>query len=492
MSLRMRPVLSLLPLLLCALSCAESAPAPPPASRPNFVFILADDVGWKDVGYAGSAYRTPFIDRLAERGVVFTQAYAAAPSCSPTRASILTGRHPARIGLTKAIRIKDYQDARKPPPPRPRPDLKMLGPPSLTYLPLEETTFAERLREAGYATGFVGKWHLGQPAYHPEKQGFTWTRAVGSFSASPYFPPFQVDDPGDVAPGEYLTDHLTDEAIGFLREHAEEPFLLYVSHFAVHGPWQGKPRDVARLAKELDPDAPQGNPTYGAMIESLDAGVGKLVEALEELGLAENTVVVFTSDNGPTLEKFETYTTTAPLRGGKLDLYEGGIRVPTVVSWPGAIGEAVCDEPIVSMDFYPTFLRLAGLDPAPTPAASALPDGGTIDGLDLSPLLFGSGSLDRDTLYFHVPHRHMSAGIRRGDRKLVHFFGERTELYDLAADPGEAHDLAAADPARAEPLRGELFRWLEEIGAGMPRENPDYDPDYVAPNATEAPDESGF
>ncbi len=433
-------------------ACADSASGANDTTRPNFVFILADDLGWRDVGYAGSAYPTPRIDALARESLVFDRAYAASPSCSPTRAALLTGRHPARLHLTKAIRLQDYRDELEG-----EESVRRMEPLSLRHLAPEEVTFAEVLQANGYATGFTGKWHLGVPPNVPRTQGFDWTRSVGAYSASPYFPPYEVTKADDVRPDEYLTDRITDDAIAFLREHADRPFFLYVSHFAVHGPWAAKDEEIKRMRTLLDPASDQSSALYGAMIASLDEGVGRILDELNALELADRTIVIFTSDNGPTIEKGSSVmTSTAPLRGGKLDVYEGGLRVPMVVRWPGRTQPGETDTPVVSMDLFPTVLAAAGI---------ALPEGVALDGIDLAPVFAGE-ALERDTLFFHVPHREMCGAVLSGDRKLVfRYFEETSELYDLAADPGEAHDLAAERPDEVTAMRTELFDWLEAVDA---------------------------
>ncbi len=447
----------------------------PGTRRPNFVLILADDLGWKDVSYNGSAYPTPNIDALAARGIVFTQGYATSPSCSPTRASLLTGRHPARFGITRAIRNVDYRRAEKQ-----AAEQAEAAEEGLTYLPDEERTFAELLTQAGYETAYVGKWHLGLAPHLPDKNGFAWCRSVGSYSASPYFPPFEVQDLGhEERPDEYLTDHLTEQALEFLRQPHDRPFFLFLAHFAVHGPWKARADLAAHYEKTLDPSSDQGHAVYAAMIHSLDESVGRVVATLQELGLSESTVVIFTSDNGPTLEKsalssgldFENdeegtsdasvrFTTTAPLRGGKLQLYEGGIRVPWIACWPGVISAGGrCDVPVVSLDLHPTILGLAGIEPEPSIE---------LDGRDLGALLHGGNTLERDALAFYAPQRYPACAIRKGDRKLIHFYEGRTELYDLRADPGESNDLARVEPERAAQLLQELSDWLASIGARIP------------------------
>lgn len=435
---------------------------------PNILFILADDLGWKDVGYNGSHYASPNIDRLAAGGMIFSQAYAASPTCSPTRASILTGRHPARIGLTRAIRIRDYQEQLEEGGDENSDEAasnkRWIEPESLSYLPESEPSLARALESLGFDTGFIGKWHLGLPPHTPHRFGFDHTAAVGFYSACSYFAPYKsfLNVP-DAPFGEYLTERLTDEAVRFLRKERERPFFLFLSHFAVHGPWQAPPLVVARLQKTLDPTSPQANATYAAMIEGLDDSVGRLLLTLEELGELDNTIVVFASDNGPTLRKQEPLTSVAPLRGGKQELYEGGIRVPLVVSWPSRIEpNSVSEVPVSSVDFFPTLVSLAGGESAE--------EG---DGVDLSGVLLERDELSRESLYFHMPHRSFTSAIRSGDLKLIHRFRGGDELYDLSADIGEENDLANERPEDAARLRGELFSWLQTVEGGIPRRNPD-------------------
>lgn len=440
----------------------DAAPRPP-----NVVFILADDLGWRDVGFQGSHYPTPNIDRMAREGMVFSRAYAASPCCSPTRAAILTGKHPARLHITRAIRNKDYLAAREPPKNAPAArHARFLPLESRTFLPEGEPTLATRLAESGWDTGFVGKWHLGEREHFPAQYGFAHTAAVGAASSSPYFPPYRVQNLSPNKPAGYLTDVLTDEALLFLRRLREGPFFLFLSHFAVHGPWRGKPELVVRFERELDPKSPQSNAIYAAMIASLDESVGQVLAALDELGLAEETLVVFTSDNGPTLEKDGPITTVAPLRGDKLDLYEGGLRVPLVVRWKGRIEAGTrCDVPVTSMDFFPTLLALCGVQSRA---------GDAPDGIDVSTLLSGGQTPERD-FYFHMPQREPGAALLAGTEKLVHTFGGTNELYDLASDPGETKDVAAERPARVAELERQLLAWLASVGAEIPIPNPDFD-----------------
>jgi arylsulfatase A-like enzyme len=464
--------------------------------KPNFVFFLLDDMGWKDLGCFGSPfYETPNIDRLAAQGMRFTNAYAACPVCSPTRASIMTGKYPARIRLTNWI-------------PGARPG-KLLSAEYFHYMKLEEVTLAEALKEGGYRTCFLGKWHLGNEPYYPERQGFD-VNVGGNEAGSPptYFYPYRRGNRSIPAleegkPGEYLTDRLTDESLKLIEQSQGQPFLLYLSYYAVHIPLQAK-RELAerykakaqRLGLEDKPhfaakeDWPktaagsekwrqtlktrilQDHAVYAAMIESVDESVGRVMKKLEELGLANNTIVFFMSDNGGLATAEGQPTCNLPLRGGKGWLYEGGIREPMIIKWPGtAKPGSVCDEAVISTDFYPTMLEMAGLPPKPQQH---------IDGESMVPLLTGTGRQQRQAIYWHYPHYSNQGGgpggaVRLADFKLIEFYEDnRVELYNLRADLGEQHDLAVEMPDKAAELRKMLHEWRNEVGAVMPQPNPDW------------------
>jgi len=434
------------------------------AERPNFVFILIDDLGAHDTAIDGHPYhQTPAIDRLAAGGMRFTRAYAAAALCSPTRASIMTGRYPARLRVTNWI------------PGFVKPHAKLREPEWTKRLPPERVTIAEMLKEAGYATAMIGKWHLSGGESDPVEQGFDVNIAGhhgslggGIPSKGNYFSPYENPRLPDGPEGEYLTDRLTDEAVGWLEDHADDPFFLYLSHFAVHTPIKGKAELVAKY-RELG--AP--NPEYAAMVESVDDSVGRVLEALERLEVARDTVVIFFSDNGG----LASVTDNAPLRAGKVTAYEGGIREPMIVRWPGVVEPgSVCDEPVISTDFAPTMVEIAGLEARPEEH---------LDGLSLVPLLRGEReALEREALFWHFPHHHPLSGpwgiVREGEWKLIEFFeDERVELYDLGEDPGEQRDLAEARADKAEELLAKLRDWRESVGAQMPTPNPDHDPARV-------------
>jgi arylsulfatase A-like enzyme len=446
---------------------------------PNFVFFLIDDLGGTDVGcFASSFYETPNIDRLAAQGMKFTDAYAACPVCSPTRASIMTGKYPARLGITQWI-----------------------GGPNepteyLHYMPLEEATIAETLKEAGYVTGFVGKWHLGDRPYYPDKQGFD-VNIGGDNSGSPptYFYPYRKNNraleemPPGGEEGEYLTDRLTDESLKFLDANKDRPFLLYLSHYAVHTPIESKQGLTDKYKAKADrmpaTDGPKFVPAYGryqtrqyqdnaiyaGMVQSVDESVGRVIDKLEELGVAENTVVIFMSDNGGlSTQPGDAPTSNLPLRAGKGWLYEGGIREPMIIKWPGVVKQgSMCSEPVTSTDFYPTMLEMAGMRLRPRQH---------VDGVSLVPLLMGVGSPDRKAIYWHYPHYHgsgsrPSGAVRAGDYKLIEWYENgAVELYNLRDDISEKEDLAEKMPEKAAELKAMLAKWRKQVNAKMPASGP--------------------
>jgi arylsulfatase A-like enzyme len=441
-----------------------------PRRPPNVVFILIDDYGWRDTGYNGSTfYETPHLDRLAREGMVFTNGYAASPVCSPTRAAIMTGKYPARLHLTAHLQGASNRF----------PYTKLLQPNARLELPLEEVTIAELLRARGYRTASIGKWHLGKTGYLPRDQGFDVSLAgdeAGSTNSF-FFPQWQKKVPLDGVAGEYLTDRLTSLAVSFLEENRDRPFFLYLSHFAVHTPIEGKPDKVRKYDARSRPENPQNYGEYAAMIESVDESVGTVLDALRRLRLEDHTLVLFTADNGGVTSrewKNRPITSNLPLRLGKGHLYEGGIRVPTLARWPGVTRPgSVCHDPVLSIDYAPTLAELAGVPRAALPR---------MDGRSLAPLLRGSASLGRKEVFWHYPHYSPqlgkpSAAIRRGDDKLILFFEDhRAELYNLKDDLGETRDLAAEQPEKARALRSRLEAWLRETGAQLPALNPNYDP----------------
>lgn len=458
----------------------------------NLIMILMDDMGWKDLGCYGSTfYETPNLDRLAAEGVRFTDAYAACPVCSPTRASVMTGKYPARLGVTHYIGAGPERG-------------KLIGAPYVDHLSLDEQSLAAALQEGGYRTWHVGKWHLGGEAYFPQHHGFD-VNVAGCHMGQPkygYFSPYRIPHLADGPTGEYLTDRLTDEAIRLISEPSEKPFFLNLWHYAMHTPIQSPSEELTakyeRKARDLGLDRMQtfeegdyfpaehkkdqrirrrliqSDPRYAAMIENLDANIGRLLTALEETGQADNTVIVFTSDNGGLSTSEGSPTCNAPLQEGKGWMYEGGVREPLIVKWPGVTQPGtVCAVPVTSTDFYPTFLELAGLPPLPEQH---------MDGVSIAPLLRGGEAPDREAIYWHYPHYGNQGGtpgssIRAGDYKLIEFFEDgRLELYDLREDLEEQHNLAEARPELAAELQANLKRWRERIEALIPAPNPDYAP----------------
>ena len=434
--------------------------APP---KLNVVLILADDFGWTDLAcYGSKLYETSNIDRLADDGMKFTQAYAACCVCSPTRAAILTGKYPARTHVTDWI------------PGLPPPNPKLTEVDWTKYLSLDEVTIAAAVHSAGYATASIGKWHLGGEGYWPEKHGFD-INIAGTEAPAPktYFAPYHIATLREGPEGEYLTDRMADEAVSWIEAHQEKPFFLYLPHFAVHLPLNGKPPLVKKYNRKIQPGMMQTNAVYAAMVESLDDAVGKVRRALTDLKLADHTVIIFASDNGGRVPT----TANLPLRVGKGSGYEGGTRVPFIVYWPGVTkAGSVCDTPVISMDMFPTIMEMTGVKPPP---------GTGPDGVSLVPLLRGKDKLNRDALYWHYPHYQLYqlggttpyGAIHAGDFKLIEFYEDmRVELYNLRDDIGEQHDLTAQMPDKANELRARLHAWRKEVGAQMPESNPNYDP----------------
>jgi uncharacterized sulfatase len=448
----------------------------------NILFILADDFGWAQLGCYGSKfYESPNIDRLAGEGMKFTDAYAACPVCSPTRASIMTGKYPARLHLTDFIAGGAF------------PYEKLKQPEWQKYLPLEEITIAEVLKAAGYTTASFGKWHLSiakkppeSEPYDPDKQGFDETLITEK--------PSPNQDPEKDA---HNVETITQKSLEFLERNKDKEFFLYIVHNTIHDPIMGKKKLVEKYKAKTGSDLPQNNPIIAAMLEELDNSVGRLLEKLDELKIADKTIVIFFSDNGG-LEKDAKQT---PLRSGKANLYEGGIRVPLIVRWPGVVKlGSVCAEPVISVDFFPTFLEILGLeneakttiDPVRNSQTPNKQEKGNfsngVDGVSIVPLLKQTGGLNRKAIYWHYPHYH-SAGvgpcgaIRSGNYKLIEWFdeticgtGNRFELYNLKEDLGEQNNLAKEMPEKVEELSKSLANWRNEVNAQMLTPNPDYNP----------------
>jgi arylsulfatase A-like enzyme len=455
---------------------------------PNILFILIDDLGWRDLACYGSTfYETPNLDRLARQGMLFTDAYASCPVCSPTRASILTGKYPARVGVTDWIGGQS--------------EGRLAHVPYLHYLPLEETTLATALREHGYQTWHVGKWHLGDEPFWPDKQGFD-VNVGGCHWGMPkngYFAPWGIPSLEEAPEGTYLTDHLTDRAIDLIENRDERPFFLHLSHHAVHTPIQA-PGDLVekyeRKARRLKLDRIdpivvgepfpsvhknhlnverrmiQSDPAYAAMVENMDTNIGRVLTTLETEGIVDDTIVIFTSDNGGLSSAEGSPTCNLPLSEGKGWTYEGGTRVCQIVRWPGVVEPgARCHAPVTSTDFYPTLLEATGAPMRPEQHA---------DGMSLVPLLKGAERLDREAIYWHYPHYanqggRPAASLVSGKWKLIENFEDgRLELYDLDADIGETIDLSQREPETTRRLYKMLKDWQKEIEAKIPDPNPDW------------------
>jgi arylsulfatase A-like enzyme len=446
-----------------------------PPEKPNFVFIFIDDLGYHDVGYMGAKfYKTPNIDKLASEGMIFTQAYANAANCAPTRASLLTGQYSPRHGVF-TVGKSDRGKSK---------DRRLIPVKNSKTVPLENLTIGEILKSAGYKTAAIGKWNIGNS---PEEQGFDLS--VSSLSLD--FKRGHFNERGD-----YLTDRLTDEAVKFIHDNSKNPFFLYLAHYAVHTPIEAK-KEIIEKYQNAEKDGCHNNPVYAAMIESVDESVGRVRQTLDDLKIAENTVVIFFSDNGG----YGPVTCMDPLRGAKGMFYEGGIREPMIVRWPEKVKPgSVCETPVIGIDFYPTFLDIAGI---------TIPEDKVLDGLSILPLLKGKNSLDRDALFWHFPAylqkynggmedardplmrtRPVSV-IREGNWKLMLFYEEwmldgqwskintnnAVELYNLENDAGEATNLANSETKKRDELLKALFSWLAEIEAPLPQKaNPEYVP----------------
>lgn len=450
------------------------------SQKPNIIFIMIDDLGWFDVGFNGSTfYETPNIDRLASEGMIFTNAYANAANCAPTRACFLTGQYTPRHGVyTVASSVRGKSK-----------DRRLVPTENTRRLAGSFVTIAEALKPAGYKCASIGKWHMGDdPELGPTGQGFDVNIGGGRWGSPPkgYFAPFGITNLENAKKGEYLTDVLTDKAVDFIDAHKDGPFFLYLPHYAVHTPIQAK-AELTKKYQAKEPSNGQNNAKYAAMIESTDQGIGKIMDKLKELGIDNNTIVFFFSDNGG----LHSVTSNGPLRGAKGSFYEGGIREPMAVRWPGRIKAAVkCDVPVIGIDFYPTLLELAE---ANTPA------GVELDGLSIVGLLKGQKSLNREAVYWHFPAylqgnspgardvkfrtRPVSV-IRKGKWKLLQFIEEWTldggwkkidsnnsvELYDLSNDLGEKNNLAHINKTKRNELLKQLQNWQKKVNAPIPTE----------------------
>lgn len=465
---------------LAALSTALLAtllPAQQPPRPPNVIVILVDDWGTTDLGcYGSKLYETPNIDRLAAEGVRFSTGYSACTVCSPTRAALMTGKYPARLHLTDWIAGHG------------RPHAKLRIPDWTKFMKHEEVTLAEQFKAAGYATASIGKWHLtpalekGDEAYYPETHGFD-VNVGGYHRGQPpsYFSPYKIPTLKEGPDGEFLTDREAAEAAKFIEANRARPFFIYLPHYAVHTPIQSKKEVAAKYAAKLEknPDLAQRNASYAALVESVDDALGTIRKALEKNGLTDRTLIVITGDNGGLLP----ITDNAPLRAGKGSAYEGGVRVPFIVAWPGKVApKVVSDVPAVTIDIYPTVLELAGIRPMQS----------LVDGVSLAPLLTKGTKPDRDTIFWHYPHYHPGgatpySAVRSGDWRLVHFYEDgRDELYNLAADVGEKTELSAREPEVAKALRTRLDAWLKSVDAQLPTPNPEADPAKDGPKKAAA------
>ena len=453
-------------------------------NHPNVLFILADDLGYMDVGANNphTFYETPNIDSLAKKGMRFSSGYAACPVCSPTRASILTGKYPPRTGIT------DYIGGPEP-SPHYRKNTKLLPAPYQEYLSLSETTLATAFKAQGYSTFFAGKWHLGPEGYWPENQGFDMNIAgCGWGHPKTYFSPYGNPKLADGPEGENLPHRLAMETVKFIEANRNKPFLAYLSFYSVHTPLEARDDLVKKYetkAKTLKPSGPefglegkskvrlvQSHPVYAGMIEAMDSGIGEVLAAVDRLGLASNTIVVFTSDNGGLSTAEGQPTSNLPLRGGKGWLYEGGIREPLIFYVPGVTKSgSVNDTPVVTTDYFPTLLALAGLPPLPQQH---------VDGVSLEPLIKGQMLPHHDPLFWHYPHYGNQGGapggaVRDGDWKLIEWYEDgRLELFNLRNDIGETNNLAASNPDKVMEMHEQLIRWRQEVGAIMPKPNPKF------------------
>ena len=479
------------------LAAADASP-----KRPNIVFILADDLGAHDVGCFGStSHQTPNIDALAKRGVRFTQAYAASPLCSPTRSSILAGVHPARSGITSpTCHLPQIQLEKK--LSKPGPAMRAVNAESVTRMKPEYFTLAEALHEAGYATAHFGKWHLGfnrgaNDHFEPKDQGFDLDFPHTPSAPGPgggYLAPWKfIKDPGITGkPGEHIEDRMSEEAAGFIRAHKDKPFFVNYWAYSVHSPWNARRDYIDRFQKTMDPGNPQHNPLYAAMVRSLDDGVGNLLKAIDDVGVADNTIIIFFSDNGgwaypPKTTDPEGFadipaTSNLPQRSGKASLYDGGTRVPFIIVWPGKTKPGTTNDALFqSTDFYPTLLAMCGIKPHADVK---------LDGLDQSRAILG-GPSPRDRVFCHFPHgspgqaEHIpgflpGTYVRKGDWKLIRFFADnddgsdRFELYDLKHDAGEARNLAAEKPELVAELNELIKGFLNETEAVVPVRNPNF------------------
>ncbi len=476
----------------CCLSPVSSAVAKE-NSKPNIIFILADDLGWSDTTLFETTnfYKTPNVERLARRGMTFTHAYASSPLCSPTRASVLTGLSPARTGITAPTCHLPLVQLKAKTGVGAGPNSHSILPSSATRFDTEHYTLAEMLKDNGYATGHFGKWHLGPKPYSPLQHGFDvdvphWP---GPGPAGSYIAPWKYPDFDPQTPDEHIEDRMADEAVSFMESHQGEPFFLNYWMFSVHAPFDAKADLIQEYRTKVDPDDPQRSPTYAAMIHSMDDAIGTLLDTLDRLKIADNTIIIFASDNGGNMYNEvdgTTATSNAPLRGGKATMYEGGVRGPAIIAYPGTIAPASrSDEVIQSSDYYPTLLEMLSVKPQA---------GQAFDGISIMPALQG-GKLERDAIFTYFPHSPNipewlppAVSVHQDDWKLIRIFhgGEngkhRYKLFNLNEDLGETNNLAAAKPHRVAAMDALIEEFLVDTKAVLPIANPKFDPSKYNPD----------
>ena len=472
-------------------SCANAQQPQPGAmgaaaqnAKPNVVFILADDLGWMDTAVYGSKfYDTPNIDALRARGMMFTRAYTANPLCSPTRASILTGQYPGRMHLTAPQGNLEVERTEVEMPKNAGPGVKVITAPSVTRLPLKYGTMGDAFKAAGYTTAFMGKWHLGRGKFMPQSFGFDKVVGAGPFPGPPsFFSPYKMGPYLSDGPvGEHIDDRMAREANGFIEANKNKPFLLNVWTWDVHAPFQAKPEYIKEYRAKVDPKNPQRSPIYAGMVKSTDDLVGSITKKLDDLKLTNKTMIVFYSDNGGnTYDRVEGIppTSNAPLRNGKGSIWDGGTRVPMLVSWPGHIKPGSTSDALVSsIDFYPTLLDIAGAKGKA---------GQVVDGVDIRPVLEGTGTLKRDTIFCHFPHNipatdtPASVYVIQDYWKLIRIFAgnddqsDKFELYDLSKDIGETDNLALKMQVKVQQMNALITQHLKETDALVPFANPNY------------------
>jgi len=453
-------------------------------SKPNIIIITADDLGWADIaGYGADLHETPNLDRLEKQSLKFTNAYAAAPVCTPTRASIMTGKYPARLHMTI------WSEWAK----NPQFDQPLIPPDAVGNLPHKETTLAEVLKKAGYFTAHIGKWHLGDAANYPELHGFDINIGGSHWGCPPtffypyrgniykserYVPGLGTDFDGNYftsREGEYLTDRLTDEALKIMKDTNGQPFFLNLAYYTVHTPIEGKPETVNHYLAKIEPDMHHQNADYAAMVYSLDENIGRIVNKIDELGIAENTILIFISDNGGFIGEWtsQKVTNNFPLRSGKGSLYEGGVRIPMLIRYPGnTVPGSVCDEAVSTIDILPTIMQILNIS---EPDQNIKTDGISIFSLMKNP----DTRLNRDYLFWHYPHYYSTtspvSSARQGEWKLLEYFEDgHVELYNLKDDPGEMNDLSDEMPDKTSKLLDALRNWQIEVNAQMPIVNPNF------------------